>query len=599
MSNLYAALSPVGPRVVPPITPAPRPGSLSGKTIGFLWNGLFRGDEIFPMLSEFLSAREPSIRLIDFRAFGLVFGGDENEVLADLPRRLRELGVDAVIGGVGCCGACTPAVMRASSIAERAGVPSVSLVCDGFVGQGRGVSGGFGIPNLPIARIVGHVDEQDFGQLRVNLAEVTLDEIIHGLTRQVQADASDDDLPAEAVVARGSFEAINQFFLDHKLSDGLPVVPPTREKVNEFLKFTPDDPARIIGSMRPSGFAATVFNVAVNGVMANCRPEYMPVLVAIAEALCDPAYGVEHSGDTTGGEALVILSGDVSHRLGFAMEAGVLRDGVQANTSTGRFVRLLLRNVARSLPGATDKSTFGNTWRVVLAENETAVRELGWSLFSEDRGFAAGTDLVTVARFTGGGVVGSIYGRDPKQIVAYLADGLVRQMSWESTYTVGFARGTYRPLLVLSPMVARTLTRAGVDKLRLREMLYALARMHARKMETYIGPWTNLVPGRPSLAELVKAGKAAPVFAESDDPERLVPIVERPEDILIVVSGDRLRSNAYVFASNGPHGFPTSVCIRTRIAKETSRPEEQSFDRSRLAKALRPTVTPTGSAKQY
>ena len=598
MLNLYAALSPVGPRVVPPIAPARRLHNLTGKTIGYLWNGLFRGDEIFPILSELITAREPHIKLVDFRAFGLVFGGNENEVLADLPRRLKELGINAVIAGVGCCGACTPAVMRASSIAESAGVPSVSLVCDGFVGQGRGVSGGFGIPNLPIARIVGHVDEQDVSQLRINLENTTLDEIIRGLTQPVSAHVPDEDVPARTIIARGSFEDINQFFLDHKLSDGLPVVPPTQEKVDEFLRFTPDDPTRVIGPMRPSGFAATVFNVAVNGVMANCRPEYMPVLVAITEALCDPTYGVEHSGDTTGGEALVILSGELSRSLGFAVDTGVLRDGVQANTSTGRFVRLLLRNVARSLPGATDKSTFGNTWRVVLAENEPAAQELGWPLFSEDRGFTPGSDVVTIARFTGGGVVGSIYGRDPKQIVSYLADGLVRQMSWESTYTVGFARGTYRPLLVLSPMVARTLTRAGLDKTKLREMLFAMARMSARKMEAYIGPWTNLVPGRPSLADLVKEGKAAPAFAESDDPERLVPIVERPEDILIVISGDRLRSNAYVFASNGPHGFPTSARIRKRAPENDGPSEESTFAPSRLSETFRQTAASNEPAGQ-
>jgi hypothetical protein len=570
MSDFYAALSPVGPRIVRPITAAHRPASLRGKTIGFLWNGLFRGDETFPILAELLTAREAGIKLIDFREFGLVFGGNEQEVLADLPRRLHELGVDAVIVGVGCCGACTPAVMRASSIAEGAGVPSVSLVCDGFIGQGRAVSGGFGIPNLPIARIVGHVDEQDRHQLRSNLVSVTVDEIVQGLTQAPAQSASSEDFPTGTVIARGSFEEINRFFLDHQLSDGLPIVPPTEDKVNQFFKFTPDQPSRIIGPMRPSGFGATVFNVAVNGVMANCRPEYMPVLIAIAEALCDPAYGVEHSGDTTGGEALVILSGEISRRLGFAVETGVLRDGVQANTSTGRFVRLLLRNVARSLPGGTDKSTFGNTWRVVLAEHEDAARALGWPLFSEDRGYPPGTGLVTVGRFTGGGVVGSIYGRDPEQIVAYLADGLVRQMSWESVYTVGFARGTYRPLLVLSPMVARTLTRAGVDKARLRAMLFQRARMTAERMETYIGPWTNLVPGRPSLIELTEAGKAAAIFAEDNRRDRLVPIVERPEDILIVVSGDPLRSNAYAFASNGPHGFPTTVAIRTGAEMEQS-----------------------------
>ncbi len=366
------------------------------------------------------------------------------------------------------------------------------------------------------------------------------------------------------MVARGTTEEINRLFLERQWSDGLPIVPPTPARVDAFLAETPDDPDRVIGVLQPSGSAATIRNVAINGVMAGCTPQTMPVMVAIAEAMADPGYGVEHSGDTTGGDALVILNGPVIGRLGFNCEAGALRDGFPANTTVGRFVRLFSRNVARVLPGGADKATFGHTWRVVLAEHEEAAAALGWQPFSTDQGHAAGTDLVTVLRLTGGGVVGSIYGRDPEPILAYLADGLVRQASWELVFTVGFAAGTYRPLLVLSPMVAKTLTAAGLSKDDVRQGLFRLARLPARKLETYIGPWTNLVPGRPSLAELVARGAAAPHFAESDDPERLVPLVERPEHILLVVAGDPLRSNAAAFAGNGMHGFPTSKVIRSR-----------------------------------
>ena len=366
----------------------------------------------------------------------------------------------------------------------------------------------------------------------------------------------------DGIVARGSFDEINRVFEARQWSDGLPIVPPTRDRVDAFLEHADDAPDRVIGVLQPSGAAATVMNVAVNGVMANCRPEYMPVLVAIAEVLADPGYGIEHSGDTTGGDALIILSGPAIGRLGFNCENGALRDGYRANTSVGRFLRLYQRNVAGFLPGAADKSTFGHTFRVVLAEHEAAAADLGWPTFGADRGFAPDDSVVTIGRFTAGGTVGSIYGKEPQQILPYLADGLVRQTSWEFVFTVGFAPGTYRPLLVLSPMAARTLTRAGLRKADVRDGLFRHARLPAEKLETYIGLWSNLVPGRPTLGQLVAAGKAAPIFAESDDPARPVPIVARADDILLVVSGDPLRSNAYAFASNGMHGFPTSRRIR-------------------------------------
>jgi len=304
-----------------------------------------------------------------------------------------------------------------------------------------------------------------------------------------------------------------------------------------------------------------VHNVAVNGVMANCLPAHMPILVAIAEAMADPAYGVQHSGDTTGGEALVVLSGPAAETLGFNSAGGALRDGYRANTSVGRFVRLLLRNVAGLRPEGADKATFGNTWRVVLAENNAALDSLGWSGLSVDQGFSADDTTVTVARYTGGGVVGSIYGRTAAEIVPYLADGLVRQMSWEYAFTVGFAAGTIRPLLVLSPLVANTLARDGTDKEGLQRLLFDQARLPAHKLETYVGPWCNLVPGRPSLNDLVDRGLASPAYAGSD-PDRLVPIAARPEDFMIVVSGDPLRSNAYAFGHNGMHGFPTTRAVR-------------------------------------
>lgn len=452
--------------------------------------------------------------------------------------------------------------MRASAIVEKASIPTASLVCDGFIGQAGAICGGLGIADLPIARLVGHVDGQGDDELKRNIETVTVGDVFRCLTeaparRNEPAPGNSDD-----VVARGSFDEINRIFEEKHWSDGLPVVPPTRDRVARFLEHTDDDPDRIIGVLQPSGAAATVLNVAVNGVMANCRPEYMPVLIAIAEVLADPGYGIEHSGDTTGGDALIVLNGPAIGELGFNCENGALRDGYRANTSVGRFLRLFQRNVAGFLPGAADKSTFGHTFRVVLAEHEAAAAELGWPTFGADRGFAPDDSLVTIGRFTAGGTVGSIYGNDPEQILAYLADGLVRQTSWEFVFTAGFAPGTYRPLLVLSPMVARTLTRAGLSKADVRDGLFRHARLPAEKLETYIGRWSNLVPGRPTLADLVAAGKAAPIFAESDDPARLVPIVERADDILLVVSGDPLRSNAYAFASNGMHGFPTSRRIR-------------------------------------
>ena len=292
--------------------------------------------------------------------------------------------------------------------------------------------------------------------------------------------------------------------------------------------------------------------------MAGCRPAYMPILIALIEAMADPAYGVEHSGNTPGAETLITLNGPLIKQLGFNYEQGALRDGFHANTTIGRFWRLALRNLAGFLPHKTDKGTYGNTWRVVLAENEDAVRRIGWEPLSVDVGFQDGDNVVTISRYTGGDVVTSVFGSTADEMLPYLADALAKQTGWELCFTVGLATGTQKPLLILSPILADTIARSGLSKQAVRDFLYQHARIPAWKFEQYIGAWTNLVPGKPTLVGLVASGQAPPQFAESDDPNRLVPIVCEPEDFQIVVSGDPLRTNAYVFVHNGMLGYPTS-----------------------------------------
>ena len=453
-------------------------------------------------------------------------------------------------------------MLRASAAAEEAGVPSVSLTCEGFLGQAATTATGLGLPNLPVAVVPGHVDVQTVEELRANVLNVTVDAVIRGLTvAQEQATESVEPGPG-TVVFEGTADEINRFFYENGWSDGLPIVPPTSARVEAFLRQAGRDADEELGVLLPDRRSATVRTVAINGVMAGCRPEYMPVLVALVEAMADPRYGVEHSGNTPGAETLIVVNGPIVRRLGFNYQQGALRDGFQANTSIGRFWRLYLRNVAGFLPHRTDKGTFGNTWRVVLAENEDALARMGWTTIAQDQGLAAGESAVTISRFTGGTVLASVFGTRPEEMIPYLADGIARLVAWEVIFTVGMSVGAQRPLLVLSPILAQTLARAGLSKQDVQQRLFEHARIPARKFERYIGEWTNLAPGRPTLGDLVKRGRAAAIFAESDDPERLVPVVEKASDIMIAVSGDPLRTNAYVFAHNGILGFPTTKPVR-------------------------------------
>ena len=451
-------------------------------------------------------------------------------------------------------------MLRASAKCEEAGVPSSSLVCEGFIGQAAATTIGLGM-KLPVAFVPGHTGAQSAQEVKRNILEVTLDHVIRNLT-QAQVELGEEQEPgAQDVVFKGGFADVNRHFLEREWSDGLPIVPPTRAAVEEFLRHTKRDPNEVLGVMLPDSRAATIWSIAVNGVMAGCRPEHMPLLIAAVEALGDERCSLNNIGSSSGIIPYVLVNGPIIKRLGFNYTQGVIRDGFQPNTSVGRFWRLYLRNVAGFLLHKNDKATFGNTWRVVLAENEDVLSAIGWEPNSVEMGFAAGDDTVTIARYTGGNLIASVSGSTPEEMLPYLADALQRQISWQMTFTVGVAPGTLRPLVLLSPILAQTIARAGWSKNDVKQYLFEHARTPAGQLERQLRDWC-LKPMW-NLSEEVAAGRLPRDFAVSDDPNRLVPLVTKPSDIMIAVSGDPLRTNAYVFAHNAVLGYPVGKRIVT------------------------------------
>jgi hypothetical protein len=444
-------------------------------------------------------------------------------------------------------------------VCEAAGYPTSSLTCEGFLRQAAATSIGLGMTNIPVALVPGHIGNKSAEQLRRDILEVTTRAVIDNLTVTPATKGDTSEPGARDIVVTGGFKEVNRYFYEHEYSDGLPIVPPTREDIEAFLRFTDRGADEVLGVLLPDKRAATVWSIAVNGVMAGCKPEYMPILVALIDAMCDPEYGVEHSGNTPGADTLIILNGPIIKELGFNYTQGALRDGIMANTAIGRFWRLYLRNVAGFLPHKTDKATFGNTWRVVLAENEDVLKEIGWEPNSVEMGFAAGDNTVTISRYTGGGALSSVSGSTPEQMLPYLADSVLRFNNWQITFTTSHGNGMLRPLVVVSPIIAETIARAGWSKAQVKRYLYEHARLPAWEFERQLRDWN--IRGVWDLKDDVIAGRIPKVFYESDDPNRRVPIVWEAEDYMIAVSGDPLRNNAYVFAHNGFLGYPVGKKI--------------------------------------
>jgi hypothetical protein len=449
-------------------------------------------------------------------------------------------------------------VLRASAAAERAGYPTVSIVSTGFLQQAEVVARGLGLPDMPIAHYPGVPMTDSVEQLRVKVEQELVPAIIAGISAHdvaKRARAAESEPAPRDIVFNGTLDEVNEHFYGKLWSDGLPIIPPTIERVEKFLEFTERAPEQVIGICPPDNREATVWNIALTGVMAGCRPEYMPVLIAVIEAVTDPEYRMQDAGSTPGWESLVIVNGPIVKQLDFNYGASVMRVGRQANTSVGRFLRLFLRNLAgfRIAPGAGDKGSIGQSFLVALAEDEDSVRDIGWQPFSVERGFNAGDNIVTVQSVVG--ISPPTYSGSEKAIehARIIAEVIGGSMTYWSP--VGLAFGKWHPLLLLGPSIAKVFAQDGWSKDDLREYLYDNVKMMARDAERY-AYYIGLTDF--TLANKVEQGIIPHVYHDSDDPERLIPVFPRPGEIGIVVAGDPGRNQSKGYCNNHLQGPPVS-----------------------------------------
>lgn len=458
-----------------------------------------------------------------------------------------------------------PAVMRAAATAERAGVPAVALGGAGFEGMGRAIGRSLGVPHVPIVSYPGVIltDDSDTfrTKMREQVAPAVVDALLHGArvrgpagTAATTAEDPATDPAPDAVVVRGDLDTVTDHFEARGWTDGLPIVPPTPGRVAAFLAHTRRDPDEVLGVLAPELRRATVRSVAVNGVMAGCRPEHMPVLLGVVECLADPVWRVQDAGSTPGWEPLVVLSGPVVERLGFNSGTGAMRVGRRANTAVGRFTRLAMRNLAglRIPPEHTDQGAIASTFNVALAENDRAVAALGWPSFRHDRGFGDDDSVVTVQSVVT--VSAPIYsgGETARDHLDALTRGMADAIGpWAYT---GLEFGAFHPLLVLGPAVAAALARHGVDKDAVREHLGAHLRVSASALARCA--W-NVGSTSFDLDAKVARGELDDRYGGTH-PDRLVPMLARARDLGIVLAGNESRNQSRGFVQNHVQGVPVS-----------------------------------------
>jgi hypothetical protein len=291
-------------------------------------------------------------------------------------------------------------------------------------------------------------------------------------------------------------------------TDGLPVVPPTPDRVEAMLSAVGLRPDHQVAYIAHRAVSVTAEKVAINAVMAGCRPEYMPVVVAAVEGIGDPRWSYHGPGTSTAGAGvLLIINGPVARELDVNAGDNLFGPGWRSNLTIGRALRLIMRNVCGSMPGALDRGTLGHPGKLsyVIAENEL---ESPWTPLHVERGFRADQSTVTVVAAAG-----------PRQVYNQLsntAEGVLTTLADDMRISGNVGQPHY--VVVLAGEHMRTVAGDGWTKAMIREFLFA----HTQN----------------SHAHLKRTGMlAGPV--QPGDESRMRPLVESPDDILVVAAGGR------------------------------------------------------------
>ena len=436
----------------------------------------------------------------------------------------------------------------------------MTIAIKGFPGTVKAIGKNAGFPHLRVAAYPGVISTHENATIERNIEEVLVDEIVKGLTQAIPLEAvvtTTRQWADREIVFKGTNEEINEFFHKNNWTDGLPIVPPTIEKIEEFLKYTDRAPEEVLGMLHPSQSEATIWKIAVNGVMAGCRPEYMPILIALVEVMEAPEYASKHGGSTPGWEALIILNGPIIQQLGFSYEIAAQRPGNQANTSIGRFYRLFFRNIPRSLPGSTDMATFGQMFRAVVPENEKACLEMGWEPLHVMRGFSQDDNVVTVTSTRAVSDPFSTAGENAERHLDYAVDWVKRIIE---PYQA--SRGYVEtPVLLMTPVIAGLVANAGYSKQDVADYLKKHATVPAHYFEWNMTVGTSH-PAGTTLKDLVANGTLTDKWTVSSDPNRMVPLMLDASEWLIVVTGDPTRNRCVMHRQNFKQGYATSKKIK-------------------------------------
>lgn len=307
------------------------------------------------------------------------------------------------------------------------------------------------------------------------------------------------------------WDEAQEYYLSQGMTDGLPIVPPTEGKVLTMLDAAGLAPAEVIGfeEIREKSFVAE--KVAINAVMAGCRPEYMPVIVAAVKAVCERPYNLQANTTTTNGAGILILvSGEIANQIGLNSGTVLMGHGSHANATIGRALALMKINIYGSVPGYMDNSTFAHPgkYSFCFAEQDSVIP---WEPLRVEKGFSEDSSTVTAFAAVSPLQVSLHTYSDPEQFLPVIADAMI-----------GIGPRHEETMVVISPEVLEYIRRSGWTKQQIKEYLFDKAQRTASEWNQW-NRFDEPIEGDPSAKiptvqspdhiTLVGAGGAAGAFA--------------------------------------------------------------------------------------
>jgi len=335
------------------------------------------------------------------------------------------------------------------------------------------------------------------------------------LAPRPQSPRKSDEAMSRKLTVAGSWEEINNYFYEHGWTDGLPIVPPTAERVEKLLAVSQHSAESVVGIVPPKMGMATVEKIAINAVMAGCVPEYFPIVLATVRAMCSPEFNLLPMQATTNPVTpMVTINGPIAKRLQINSGYNVLGQGWRSNATIGRAVRFILNNIGGGVPGKVDKACHGQPGKfsLCIAENEDASP---WEPFHVEKGFSRDDSTVTVIGVTGTQDI-IHYARTSAQKVLDTIIHSIPREGYKNLYSGG------EPLFIFGPEQASILGGEGLSKKEVKRIIFQ-------------GTKVPLALFNSETVELIK-GRRAQWFSGALE-TREVPIADREEDIQIVVAG--------------------------------------------------------------